>query len=107
MNILLDLVKFQHDKIDDVIKHLSNIIIERNDIKQNTKLIIDDLIKFFEIHFETEKNFFNIDNQHEIDHKNFIDRLKKISSDPVESLIFIKNWSESHYKDHDSKFLSN
>lgn len=81
MNILLDLIKFQHDKIDDVIKHLSDIIIKRNDIKKNTNLIVNDLIKFFEIHFETEKKFLNIDSQHEIDHKNFIDRLKKISSD--------------------------
>lgn len=109
MKSLKEIIKEQHGILDNTIKQLESIIIDREDSKFDLKESITNLINFLKIHFYTENlliNELNLSNkeEHVNDHLKLINYLSE-NNDVIESLIYIKKWEKNHRNIFDSFIL--
>jgi hemerythrin len=107
---LVDMIEEQHFIMDNCIKRLQYLTIDRYKSIYLIDDIVKELVNFYKIHFNIEENLMlildKIDQNHIDEHTNFIQNLE-LNKNSVDLLIFLKKWNENHIKNRDRDLIKN
>ncbi len=111
-------IDLQHKKLVGMLNHLFEAMQEGKS-SRILKTIIDELVEYTKVHFETEEKYFHQfsyaeKEEHIEEHKSFVDTLEKFISDykagriglSADLLRFLRKWLFAHIMGSDKKYSS-